>query len=208
MSRPRLTRLLLIASRNPGKVREVRELLAPLAWGIVSLERFPDVELPPETGETFAENAVRKAVAAMEATGLPSLADDSGLVVPALGGRPGVRSARYAGEEADDAANVAKLLAEMQGVADRRAYFVSVIAFAAPAEPVQTFEGRLDGVIVEEPRGTGGFGYDPVFFVPDLEKTLAEVPLEVKNAVSHRGQALRAFVAYLKRRLAEEPPEA
>ncbi|RKQ84582.1 XTP/dITP diphosphohydrolase [Brockia lithotrophica] len=208
MSRPRLMRLLLIASQNPGKIREVRELLASLAWGIVSLERFPDVKLPPETGETFAENAVRKAIAAMEATGLPSLADDSGLVVPALGGRPGVRSARYAGEGADDAANVAKLLAEMRGVADRRAYFVSVVAFAAPGEPVQTFEGRLEGVITEEPRGTGGFGYDPVFYVPDLGKTLAEVPLEVKNAISHRGQALRAFVDYLKRRIAEEPPEA
>jgi len=201
VSRPRLMRLLLIASQNPGKVREVRELLAPLAWGIVSLERFPDVELPPETAETFAENAVRKAIAAMEATGLPSLADDSGLVVPVLGGRPGVRSARYAGEEADDAANVAKLLAEMQGVADRGAYFVSVVAFAAPGEPVQTFEGRLEGVIAKEPRGTGGFGYDPVFFVPDLGKTLAEVPPRGKE----RDQPPREGIARL-RRLSQAPP--
>jgi len=158
---------------------------------------LPEVE---EDGETFAANARKKAQTVARLTGRLTLADDSGLEVAALDGAPGVRSARYAGEAADDAANNRKLLAALAGVprSGRRGAFVCAMALCAPDGDCRFFSGRLEGLIVEEPRGDGGFGYDPLFLVPEYGKTLAELPLEIKNRISHRGQALRQALEALR----------
>jgi XTP/dITP diphosphohydrolase len=187
---------IVMASRNRHKVRELAGLLAPH-----TLEPLPDsVQLPPEDGETFADNALIKARAAAAATGAPSLADDSGIVVAALADAPGVRSARYAGEAAGDEENLRKLLEEMAGERDRRAAYVCVLALVEPDGSERLFEGRCEGRLADVPRGAGGFGYDPAFVPDDLsgpERTMAEIAPDEKDAISHRGRAARALSAAL-----------
>ena len=186
---------LLVASRNRHKLDELGRLLAP--HELVSAPA--EVRLPPETGRTFAENAVQKARAVAEATGLPSIGDDSGLEAAALGGAPGIRSARFAGEHATDEENVAKLLAAIGPDGDRRARFVCVLALTVPGEEPRCFEGHCDGTLAARPRGSGGFGYDPVF-VPVEDgngRTMAELSAEEKDAISHRGRAARALLEWL-----------
>lgn len=187
---------LLIATRNAGKLRELRGLLAPEGIEVVGLADLPPAPDVEEDADTFLGNARKKAHALAEATGLPVLADDSGLAVDALGGRPGVRSARYAGPDATDADNNRRLLDELGGVpADRRgAAFVCAMVLAVPADGEFTSEGRLAGRILDAPRGDQGFGYDPLFLVEGTELTLAEMDLGAKNALSHRARALRAVL--------------
>jgi XTP/dITP diphosphohydrolase len=189
---------LVLATRNPHKLREFVPLLAP--HQVIPL---PDeVELPPETGDTFAENASVKARVAADATGKPAFADDSGIAAAALGGRPGVRSARYAGEHASDEENLAKLLREVPDE-DRRVAYVCAIAYAEPGggglADVHVVEERCEGMLAHEPRGDGGFGYDPAFLPSDRDddRTMAELTPEEKDAISHRGRAARAFLAWL-----------
>lgn len=184
---------LVLATRNAHKVRE----LAALLQGH-ELEPLPDdVTMPPEDGETFADNALIKARAAAAATGRPAIADDSGIEAEALGGAPGVRSARYAGENATDEENLAKLLAEAP--AGSPVAYVCVIAYVDPATGREEIvSGRCTGVLADAPRGSGGFGYDPVFLVDGTGKSMAELSLEEKNAVSHRGNALRLFERRLR----------
>ena len=190
---------LILATRNPGKVRELNVLLAPH-----TLEALPDeVELPPETGETFADNALIKARAAAAALQRPVVADDSGIAAAALGGAPGVRSARYAGEQASDEENLAKLLREAPAGSDLA--YVCVLAYVDPATGTEHLvEGRCTGTLAAEPRGTGGFGYDPAF-VPDeqggrVRFTMAELSDDEKGAISHRGRAAAALRAWLEAR--------
>ena len=183
----------VLASSNPGKLAELNALLQPAGLQVVSQDAL-GVEPPEETGLTFVENALIKARAACAATGLPALADDSGVVVDALGGAPGVHSARYAGDGASDADNVAKLLDALEDVAapERTAAFVCAIVYLRHARdpcPI-VCEGVWEGRILDVARGAGGFGYDPVFFVASLGRTAAELSRAEKNAVSHRGQAL------------------
>ena len=187
---PRLT----VASKNPDKVREIEELLAPtgLVGEIVTGLDWPDVA---ETGTTLEENALLKGRAVAEATGLPSLADDTGLEVTALGGAPGVETARFAGPDATYADNVARLLEVMEGIGDRRARFRTVVALVFPSGEEVVAEGVVEGVITTSPRGSGGFGYDPIFEVEG--RTLAEMSPEEKNRLSHRARAVRALVETL-----------
>ncbi|HUM91435.1 MAG TPA: XTP/dITP diphosphatase [Candidatus Competibacter sp.] len=194
-------RKIVLATANPGKLRELQAVLAGLDFEIVPQSAFgvPEVE---ETGLTFIENALLKARNAAFYTGLPALADDSGLAVDALGGVPGIYSARYAGAGAGDRANIGKLLAELEGVpAERRtARFVCVLALLHhPADPTPLIcQGSWEGTILTEPRGEGGFGYDPIFFVPGEQRTAAELEPAVKNQISHRGQALVLLRRYLQ----------
>jgi len=198
---------LLFATRNRGKLRELRELLAGEPLELLSLEDRPEVPEVEETGATFAENAALKATAAARATRLLALADDSGLEVDALGGDPGVRSARYAGLGASDGERIQLLLANLAGVpeARRTARFRCAIALVDPArlEAPLLCEGSCEGRILEAPRGAGGFGYDPVFLADALGQTFAEAPAETKNGVSHRGQAMRRMAERLRARLHE-----
>jgi XTP/dITP diphosphohydrolase len=193
---------LVIASGNPGKVREFIQLLAPLglaAAGLADFSREGGLKAPPEPaedGETFFDNARTKARACADALGAPCLADDSGLCVRALGGAPGVKSARYGGEGLTPAERNELLLEALKGAADRRAWFQAVLVLAAPWRPdVLSFEGRLSGEIALSPRGDGGFGYDPVFWLPEFSRSAAELSPEDKNAVSHRGRAVQAMAA-------------
>lgn len=190
----------VLASGNAKKAQELTALLASLNWD-VRLQSAFEVQQPPENGLTFVENALIKARAASLQTGLPAIADDSGLVVPALQGMPGIYSARYAGASCDDNANNAKLLAAMEGLSDdeRAAYFVSVIVFLRHAQdPLPIIaQGLWDGRIVTEPIGEGGFGYDPLFWVPSHGCTSAQLDPEVKNAISHRGQAMMSLLEQL-----------
>jgi len=198
-------RPLLVATRNEGKLNELRSLLEGTGLRLETLASQPLSGDLAETGATFDENARSKASAAARATALWTIADDSGLEVAALGSAPGVRSARYAGVHGDDAANLAKLLHELDGRTDRRARFVCSIALARPdGEIVATAHGVCEGAIAAAARGTGGFGYDPVF-VPRAfpGQTLAELDPRDKNAVSHRGAALRAFLPLLRAHLPE-----
>ena len=192
----------VLASANPGKLDELRALLESTGLDVVSQDAY-GVEPPEETGLTFVENALIKARAACAATGLPALADDSGVVVDALGGAPGVRSARYAGAGASDADNVAKLLEALAEVAppERGAAFVCAIAYLRHTrDPCPILcEGVWRGRILDAPRGSGGFGYDPVFFIETLGRTAAELTRAEKNAVSHRGQALAQLLDRLHR---------
>lgn len=185
---------LVIASRNRGKVEEYREMLRDLPVKILSLADFPELSEVRETGRTFRENALIKARAAAAATGLIALADDSGLEVDYLRGAPGVYSSRYAGHEQNDEANNRKLLAALEGVsmAGRGARFRCVIAIITPEGREFLSEGVCEGKISLVPRGSEGFGYDPLFLIPSLGKTFAELGSEVKNRISHRAQALRA----------------
>jgi XTP/dITP diphosphohydrolase len=192
---------LLVATRNEHKLRELREALPG-----VELEPLPaGVELPPEEGDTFAANAIGKARAAREATGRAAIADDSGIEAAALGGRPGVHSARFAGEGASDEANLAKLLSELAESEDRRVTYVCVIALVDEAGDESLFEGRCEGTLAREPQGSGGFGYDPAFVPddtgPEDERTMAELAPAEKNAISHRGRAARALAAALGARV-------
>ena len=207
---------LVFATRNRGKLTELRELLTDLA-GRLEIVSALDLDLPDvvEDGDTFAANASKKAREVSFATGLPALADDSGLEVDALGGAPGVHSARYAGEPHDDARNNAKLLAALAGVpsARRTARFRSTLALADTAgalgDRVLTADGVCEGTILEAPRGTGGFGYDPLFFSPELGVTFAEAGIGPKNDLSHRARAMRAMrpqlYAYFQESLAIPP---
>ncbi|HDR14371.1 MAG TPA: XTP/dITP diphosphatase [Desulfobacteraceae bacterium] len=192
---------LVVATRNEGKLREFRELLAPFGLAVKGLGEFPPIAETVEDGETFEANAVKKASFAAEKLGLATLADDSGLVVPALGGAPGVYSSRYAGEGSSDSENIRKLLEEMKGAADRRASFFCVIAVACPGGGTRTYTGSCTGVITFETSGRGGFGYDPVFYYPPLKATFGEIGREEKNSVSHRGKAMLALKADFERLL-------
>lgn len=185
-------RRLLIATGNAGKVREIKAILGEFYDELVSLKDIGLELNVVEDGDTFEANAVKKAREAARAAGCDALADDSGLCVAALDGAPGVYSARYAGEHATDEENNAKLLAALDGVEDRRAKFVSVVALAS-GDAVTTARGEVEGVIAHAPSGSGGFGYDPLFFVPELGQTFAEIPAEVKNTLSHRARALAAL---------------
>jgi XTP/dITP diphosphohydrolase len=193
----------VLATANRGKVAELTALLVEAA---LSLRVTPQSELgvsaPPETDATFVENALTKARHAARQTGLPAIADDSGLVVAALGGAPGVRSARFAGEDADDRANVAKLLAALDASPDRAARFHCVlVALEHPEDPAPLIAtGSWAGEIARAPKGHAGFGYDPVFIDPKLGRTAAELDAAEKNLVSHRGAALRRLVELLKNR--------
>jgi len=191
---------LLVATGNRGKFREIEGLLRDEVAKLYSTEDFPGMPLVEEDGTTFAENAVKKARSAASATGKPVIADDSGLEVDALGGQPGVYSARFAGKDADDSENNSRLLGELGSLPDeqRTAAFRCVIALCFPDGRCRAFSGALHGVILKEPRGSEGFGYDPLFLVPGYGRTLAELPLEVKNAISHRGQALAKLKEYLR----------
>ena len=187
---------IVMASRNQHKVQELARVLA-----LHTIEPLPEgVELPPEDGDTFTANALIKARAAASATGSTALADDSGIVVPALGGAPGVWSARYAGPDATDEENLGKLIEEMSGQDDRRAAYVCVLALVAPDGEERIFEGRCEGRLARVPRGTRGFGYDPAFIPDDLEapeRTMAEIEPAQKDAISHRGRAARRLAAVL-----------
>ncbi len=192
---------LLVATRNRGKIKEIRALLDGLVEEVLCAADLPDLPETVEDGSTFADNALKKAREASAATGLPVLADDSGLVVDGLAGAPGVFSARFAGPDADDTANNHKLLAELAlcPEASRSAAFVCTMAFVAPDGSEQLFEGRVTGRIIDIPRGEHGFGYDPLFLVDGFDQTMAELALEEKNRISHRGQALQSFKEYLSR---------
>ena len=198
-----MPRDLVLATRNRHKGAELAAILAGLPICIRTMDEFPDVPDVIEDGETCEANAVKKARAVAEATGLLAVADDTGLEVDALGGRPGVYAARYAGPQATYEDNCRKLLKELAGVPlDRRtARFVTVAALAAPSEKVQVTTGRLDGLITEAQAGEQGFGYDPVFYVPDLGKTLAELSSEQKNRISHRAKAFAQVRDLLQNRL-------
>ncbi len=183
-------RILVIATRNKGKTSEIRSLLKDFPIEIKNLNDFGPIPEVEEDGDTFDDNAYKKASFAARVLGFPALADDSGLVVAALDGRPGVHSARYGGADATDEDRCEKLLSEMKGLANRQAAFECVISIAVPAGPALTYEGRCEGLITEAPEGRNGFGYDPVFYYPPLGKTFAQLSGEEKNRVSHRGKAL------------------
>ena len=188
---------LVVATRNEHKLRELRELLP----GVQLDPLPPEVELPPEEALTFSENALDKARAAHAATGRPAIADDSGIAAYGLDGRPGVRSARYAGDDATDEENLAKLLDEVAKVDDRRVAYICEIALVDEGGSESIFEGRCEGRLTTEPRGSGGFGYDPAFVPddtgPDDERTMAELSPDEKNTISHRGRAARELATHL-----------
>ena len=193
-------RRLLIATRNPGKVREYRQLLQDIPFEVTSLDEVGVVDEVEETGSTFEANACIKTRAYAASSGLLTLADDSGLEVDALGGSPGVRSARYGGPGLTDEGRVALLLANMENVKweDRGGRFRCVIAIAWPSGKLETTTGAVEGIIQHEPKGTNGFGYDPIFYLPHLGRTMAELPLEEKNILSHRAQAAGKAATLLK----------
>ena len=196
-----MDKTLIFATANEGKLREIREILQDLDYRILSLkEAGVDVEIN-EDGTTFEENSLIKAKAVMEATGLPALADDSGIMVDALGGAPGIYSARYGFDESlDDRGRMLLLLKNTEHVPDgqRQAKFVCVITFITPEGRIIQARGEVHGELTREPKGENGFGYDPIFYYPPAGCTTAELPSEEKNQVSHRGQALRVFYEKLK----------
>ena len=189
---------LVLASKNQKKLRELREILSAQGVEVVSeADVGVDVDVE-ETGTTFEENALLKARAVCEASGLPAVADDSGLCVDALGGAPGVYSARYGGPGLDDVGRYQLLLENMRGMLDRRCKFVSAICCCFPDGEVITARGECPGTLAYAPKGEDGFGYDPIFFLPERKKTFAELTAEEKNAVSHRGRALAKFKTELE----------
>ncbi len=207
-----LDRPLVLATKNKGKISEFRELFRHSDIEIKTLGDFGPIPPVVEDGDTFEENAVKKAQFTARVLGIPALADDSGLAVKALGRAPGVFSSRYAGENADDESNNRKLLNEMEGVEDRSANFMCVLAIAVPRGPALIYEGSCEGVIARNPEGDRGFGYDPLFYYPPLQKTFAQLTREEKNSVSHRGKAIEELREELDRvkvwliqRLLEEP---
>jgi XTP/dITP diphosphohydrolase len=193
----------VLASSNTGKLRELSSLLGPFGFDLVAQNTL-GLETPPETGQTFAENALLKARYAAAATNLPALADDSGIEVDALGGRPGIYSARYAGEGASDQDNLRKMLSELRDTppGKRTARYQCVIALVTSAtDPTPILaSGTWEGTLISVPRGLGGFGYDPIFVPSGFDRTAAELDAAEKNSLSHRGQALRALVAQLQNR--------
>jgi XTP/dITP diphosphohydrolase len=186
----RYSTTLVIATRNKGKTLEIKELLKGFPVEIKNLDDFGPIPHLEEDGDTFDENAYKKASFAARILGLPALADDSGLIVEALDGAPGIHSARYAGEDATDEQRYFKLLDDMKGKSNRNAAFECVISIAVPTGPALTYEARCEGLIATEPAGSNGFGYDPVFFFTPLNKTFAQITREEKNRISHRGKAL------------------
>ena len=191
---------LVLATQNKGKVEEIAEALTTTSIEVLSLDDFPLVGDIEEDGATFIENAVKKARVTAEITSLPALADDSGLEVDYLQGAPGVYSARFAGETKSDQANNDKLLSLMKDVPPekRTARFQCVIAIAYPDGRVHTVQGTCEGIIANEPQGVLGFGYDPLFYLPEHDKTFGQLDLPFKNKISHRGKALALAIAYLK----------
>ena len=191
----------VLASKNEKKLRELREILSGFGMEVIlQSQAGVDVEVE-ETGETFEENAILKAEAVCRATGLPAISDDSGLMVDALGGAPGVYSARYGGEGLDDTGRWQRLLGNMEGEDNRACRFISVICCAFPNGDRILARGECPGRLAREASGQGGFGYDPVFYLPDLGKSMAELSPEEKNQISHRGNALRVFQQELERYL-------
>lgn len=195
----------LLATSSAGKLRELRQMTAGSALDWIGLEAYPDIAEAIEDGETFAENARIKALHYARLTRLATLADDSGICVDALGGAPGIHSARYAGRPRDDDANNRKLVAALQNLpnARRSAHFECHMAFAIGDSIRAETNGVVAGRIIDEPRGRNGFGYDPYFLIPDLGRTTAELPSSEKNAISHRGQALQAMLSQIERLLAQ-----
>ena len=192
---------LLLGTRNPGKVKEIKSILATSGWSFSSLEEFPDVAVAEENASTYAENAIAKARFYAAATGMCALADDSGLEVEALGGAPGVYSARYAGENASDADRRALLLSELSKIpnATRRGRFVAVVAISdLTGSILHVSEGICEGTIIDAPRGHGGFGYDPLFVPDGYNQTFAQLRDEVKNRISHRAHALLNTLDFLR----------
>ena len=186
-------RTLVIATRNKGKTAEIRDLLNTFPITIKDLDDFGSIPEVVEDGDTFDENAYKKASFTARILGYPALSDDSGLMVAALNGAPGVHSARWAGPDVTDAQRGKKLLAELGDQTNRSAAFECVISIAVPGGPALTYEGRCEGTITHAPAGTNGFGYDPVFFYPPLNKTFAQLTMAEKSRVSHRGKALQVF---------------
>jgi XTP/dITP diphosphohydrolase len=206
--------LLVLATTNQNKVREFKQFVSAFPVEIKSLSDFGPLPGIIEDGSSFDENAYKKAHHYAKVLGLPAIADDSGLVVEALDGAPGVYSARYAGENATDRDNCEKLLKELGSQQNRRAHFVCVLSIAVPSGPALTYEGSCHGTILTEARGTSGFGYDPLFYYEPLQKTFAELSLEEKNRVSHRGKVLAELssefdkvMKWLEQRKLEEMPE-
>ena len=207
-----LRKPLILATRNQGKISEFKKLLSDFPIEIKSLQDFGSISPVEEDGETFEENAYKKAHLTAKMLGFPVLADDSGLMVDALDGRPGVHSARYAGENASDKENNLKLLEAMKGIKNRKATFKCVIMIAVPSGPALTYEGLCHGEVAHEMKGDHGFGYDPLFYYPPMKKTFAQISLEEKNRVSHRGKAMAQLrgefdkvLEWLGQRLSEEP---
>ena len=197
---------LVLATRNEHKLRELSQLMRPY-----ELDPLPGgIELPPETGTTFADNALGKARAAAAATGRPAIADDSGIEAAALGGAPGVWSARYAGDGATDEQNLARLLSEVPADGDRRVAYVCALAYVEPGGREEIVHGRCEGTLAADPRGDGGFGYDPAFVPDDVGdgRTMAELSPAEKDAISHRGRAARELLAWLAERWAGTTPSA
>ncbi|MFC1869290.1 XTP/dITP diphosphatase [Thermodesulfobacteriota bacterium] len=201
---------LVLATRNRGKISEFKKLLEGYDIGIKNLDDFGPIPAIKEDGKTFEDNAYKKAHFTAKFLGIPAFSDDSGLVVEALGSAPGIYSARYAGDNATDEDNNLKLLEEMKGKSNRKAFFESVIIIATPWGPALTYIGRCHGEILHEPKGENGFGYDPLFYYPPLKKTFAEMSQDEKNSVSHRGKAMRGIrsefdkiMIWLDQRLAE-----
>jgi XTP/dITP diphosphohydrolase len=190
---------LVVATKNAGKLKEIRRLLEAHKIEVLGLCQFPEAPDVVEDGDTFAANAAKKAETIAKFTQLPCLADDSGLTVAALDGLPGVHSARFSGDNATDQSNNVKLLEKMTDVADdqRQAAFCCVMALCLPGQSTRFFQGRVEGEILTKAQGDGGFGYDPFFWLPDFNCTMAELPLDEKNKISHRGQALSQVVEFL-----------
>ncbi len=210
-----MNNIIVIATSNKNKVRELKELLKNTSLEVKTFSDFGPMPEAVEDGETFDDNAYKKSFHYAKVLGLPCLADDSGLIVEALAGRPGVYSARYAGEDASDQENCDKLLEEMKGKTNRKAYFTCVLSLTTPGGPALTWEGRCEGEITTRRCGEAGFGYDPVFYYPDFGKTFAEVSMKEKSEVSHRGKAMAEFAAeidkievWIKQRMEElKPPK-
>lgn len=206
--------LLVLATTNQNKVREFKAFVSEFPVEVKSLSDFRPLPEVIEDGSTFDENAYKKALHYAKVLGVPAIADDSGLVVEALSGAPGVRSARYAGDGASDQDNCRKLLAEMEGETNRKASFVCVLSIAVPSGPALTYEASCAGTILDAPRGSNGFGYDPLFYYEPYGKTFAEISMEEKNKVSHRGKVLSELsdefdkvLKWLEQRTLEEMPE-
>ena len=187
---------LIFATKNSGKTRELSKALEETEFKVESLIN-QRTEAAPETGSSFLENALIKCKSVAETTGTPTIADDSGLVVPALNGRPGIYSARYSGPEASDEENIQKLIQEMRSISDCRAYFFCCLVFMVSSDdPFPIFaQGLWKGEILEKPAGSGGFGYDPIFYLPEYGVTAAELPVEVKSSISHRALAIKDFLS-------------
>ena len=186
-----MKQIIVLATTNKGKTREIKELLKDFPIDIKNLDDFGPIPEVIEDGKTFDDNAYKKASFTAKVLGHPAMADDSGLCVEALDGAPGVYSARYAGENASDEDNVNKMLADLEGKENRNAAFQCVISIAVPTGAALTYEGECKGIITKEPAGNNGFGYDPLFFYPELNKTFAQLTIEEKGQVSHRGKALK-----------------